>query len=181
MLGNGRLEAMCFDGTKRLCHIRGKLRKKVGMTRAPSVAFSHHHTRTHRGNSVVWRRVSIFSGSRRQRVRGSQSAAWPCVTHPCFVLFSFRSGLTRRTSSWLGWGIIRCVGRSHRLHIRPLMLCCQSLRGHREALTAWITFPKLICVLSVEMLMFLMAKSNRKLLTVGFTRRVLLMGLCRGA
>lgn len=29
MLGNGRLEAMCFDGTKRLCHIRGKLRKKV--------------------------------------------------------------------------------------------------------------------------------------------------------
>ena len=22
MLGNGRLEAMCFDGTKRLCHIR---------------------------------------------------------------------------------------------------------------------------------------------------------------
>ena len=30
MLGNGRLEAMCFDGVKRLCHIRGKLRKKVG-------------------------------------------------------------------------------------------------------------------------------------------------------
>lgn len=29
MLGNGRLEAYCFDGTKRLCHIRGKLRKKV--------------------------------------------------------------------------------------------------------------------------------------------------------
>ena len=29
MLGNGRLEAYCFDGTNRLCHIRGKLRKKV--------------------------------------------------------------------------------------------------------------------------------------------------------
>ncbi|GFS21928.1 eukaryotic translation initiation factor 1A [Elysia marginata] len=29
MLGNGRLEAICFDGVKRLCHIRGKLRKKV--------------------------------------------------------------------------------------------------------------------------------------------------------
>ena len=24
MLGNGRLEAMCFDGSKRLCHIRLK-------------------------------------------------------------------------------------------------------------------------------------------------------------
>jgi translation initiation factor IF-1 len=34
MLGNGRVEAMCFDGTKRLCHIRGKLRKKV---RAPAL------------------------------------------------------------------------------------------------------------------------------------------------
>jgi len=29
MLGNGHLEAQCFDGVKRLCHIRGKLRKKV--------------------------------------------------------------------------------------------------------------------------------------------------------
>ncbi|EPY79170.1 eukaryotic translation initiation factor 1A, Y-chromosomal isoform 1 [Camelus ferus] len=29
MLGNGRLEALCFDGVKMLCHIRGKLRKKV--------------------------------------------------------------------------------------------------------------------------------------------------------
>lgn len=32
MLGNGRLEAMCFDGEKRLAHIRGKLRKKVRPT-----------------------------------------------------------------------------------------------------------------------------------------------------
>jgi translation initiation factor 1A len=29
MLGNGRVEAFCFDGTKRLAHIRGKMRKKV--------------------------------------------------------------------------------------------------------------------------------------------------------
>ena len=29
MLGNGRLEAICFDGCNRLCHIRGKLRKRV--------------------------------------------------------------------------------------------------------------------------------------------------------
>lgn len=29
MLGNGRLTAACFDGQRRLCHIRGKMRKKV--------------------------------------------------------------------------------------------------------------------------------------------------------
>lgn len=29
MLGNGRLEGFCFDGQTRLCHIRGKMRKKV--------------------------------------------------------------------------------------------------------------------------------------------------------
>jgi translation initiation factor 1A len=29
MLGNGRCDVYCFDGIKRLCHIRGKLRKKI--------------------------------------------------------------------------------------------------------------------------------------------------------
>ncbi len=29
MLGNGRLEALCFDGTTRLAHIRGNMRKKI--------------------------------------------------------------------------------------------------------------------------------------------------------
>ncbi len=29
MLGNGRLEAHCFDDVKRLCHIRGKMRKRT--------------------------------------------------------------------------------------------------------------------------------------------------------
>ena len=29
MLGNGRVEVLCIDGVARLCHIRGKLRKKV--------------------------------------------------------------------------------------------------------------------------------------------------------
>ena len=37
MLGNGRLEATCFDGTKRLCHIRGKLRKKVYISHMQSI------------------------------------------------------------------------------------------------------------------------------------------------
>ncbi len=29
MLGNGRLEAYCFDSVKRLCHIRGKIKNRV--------------------------------------------------------------------------------------------------------------------------------------------------------
>merc|ERR1712156_1308628 len=37
MLGNGRLTAMCFDGVKRLCHIRGKLRKKVWIAQSDIV------------------------------------------------------------------------------------------------------------------------------------------------
>jgi translation initiation factor 1A len=40
MLGNGRLEAMCFDGVKRLCHIRGKLRKKVWINQSDIVLVS---------------------------------------------------------------------------------------------------------------------------------------------
>ena len=41
MLGNGRLEAMCFDGVKRLCHIRGKLRKKVKPSPVEKFLFIH--------------------------------------------------------------------------------------------------------------------------------------------
>ena len=37
MLGNGRLEAICFDGVTRLCHIRGKLRKKVWINQSDIV------------------------------------------------------------------------------------------------------------------------------------------------
>lgn len=29
MLGNGKVEVLCFDGEKRTAHIRGKMRKKV--------------------------------------------------------------------------------------------------------------------------------------------------------
>lgn len=31
MLGHGHLEVSCFDGVKRIGHIRGKLRKKVSL------------------------------------------------------------------------------------------------------------------------------------------------------
>ena len=41
MLGNNRLEAFCFDGVKRLCHIRGKMRRRVwiGVLPFPSCPF----------------------------------------------------------------------------------------------------------------------------------------------
>lgn len=44
MLGNGRLEALCFDGSKRLCHIRGKLRKKVEFLYANVGGMCEHTT-----------------------------------------------------------------------------------------------------------------------------------------
>ena len=40
MLGNGRVEAQCFDGTKRLAHIRGKMRKKVWINQGDIVLLS---------------------------------------------------------------------------------------------------------------------------------------------
>merc|ERR1712000_48301 len=40
MLGNGRLEAMCFDGSKRLANIRGKMRKKVWINQGDIILLS---------------------------------------------------------------------------------------------------------------------------------------------
>lgn len=38
MLGNGRCECYCFDGSTRLGHIRGKMRKKVRARRYAATA-----------------------------------------------------------------------------------------------------------------------------------------------
>jgi translation initiation factor 1A len=40
MLGNGRVDAQCFDGVKRLATIRGKLRKKVWINQGDIVLLS---------------------------------------------------------------------------------------------------------------------------------------------
>lgn len=40
MLGNGRIEVSCFDGEKRMGHIRGKLRKKVWMSQGDIILVS---------------------------------------------------------------------------------------------------------------------------------------------
>lgn len=40
MLGNGRLDAQCFDGVRRLAHIRGKMRKKVWVTQGDIILLS---------------------------------------------------------------------------------------------------------------------------------------------
>ena len=40
MLGNGYVEAMCFDGERRIAHIRGKMRKKVWITQGDIVLLS---------------------------------------------------------------------------------------------------------------------------------------------
>jgi initiation factor 1A len=45
MLGNGRVEAFCFnDGQKRICHIRGKMRKKVWVNQVMMIANSRQHS-----------------------------------------------------------------------------------------------------------------------------------------
>ncbi|KAJ1992413.1 Translation initiation factor 1A [Dimargaris cristalligena] len=40
MLGNGYVEAQCFDGIKRIAHIRGKMRKKVWINQGDIVLLS---------------------------------------------------------------------------------------------------------------------------------------------
>jgi len=53
MLGNGRLEAQCFDGTKRLCHIRGKLRKKVWVNQGDIVLVSLREFQDGKGDVIL--------------------------------------------------------------------------------------------------------------------------------
>nr|UXY87336.1 eukaryotic translation initiation factor 1A [Cryptomonas sp.] len=53
MLGNGRCEAYCFDGIKRLCHIRGKLRKKVWINTGDVVLIGLRDFQTRKGDIIL--------------------------------------------------------------------------------------------------------------------------------
>ncbi|KAK6068497.1 translation initiation factor eIF-1A [Seiridium cupressi] len=53
MLGNGRLETLCFDGTKRLGHIRGKLRKKVWINQGDIILLSLRDYQDEKGDVIM--------------------------------------------------------------------------------------------------------------------------------
>ncbi|BFZ56369.1 Translation initiation factor 1A [Savitreella phatthalungensis] len=53
MLGNGRLEAACFDGEKRLAHIRGKLRKKVWINQGDIILLSLRDYQDEKGDVIL--------------------------------------------------------------------------------------------------------------------------------
>ena len=53
MLGNGRLEAMCFDGEKRLAHIRGKMRKKVWINQGDIILLSLREFQDNKADVIV--------------------------------------------------------------------------------------------------------------------------------
>ncbi|KAI1339306.1 hypothetical protein F5Y15DRAFT_383914 [Xylariaceae sp. FL0016] len=53
MLGNGRLEALCFDGQKRLAHIRGKLRKKVWINQGDIILLSLRDYQDEKGDVIL--------------------------------------------------------------------------------------------------------------------------------
>merc|ERR1719221_165526 len=53
MLGNGRCDVSCFDGVKRMCHIRGKMRKKVWCNQGDIVLVSLRDFQDEKGDIIV--------------------------------------------------------------------------------------------------------------------------------
>merc|ERR1711935_1073987 len=53
MLGNGRLEAQCFDGVKRMCHIRGKMRKRVWVCQGDIVLVGLRDYQDEKGDVIL--------------------------------------------------------------------------------------------------------------------------------
>merc|ERR1712003_97264 len=52
MLGNGRCEVQCFDNIKRLCHIRGKMCKKVCVNQGDIVLVSLRDFQDRKGDII---------------------------------------------------------------------------------------------------------------------------------
>ena len=53
MLGNGRCDVYCMDGCKRLCHIRGKMRKKVWVMMGDIVLVSLRDFQDEKGDIIA--------------------------------------------------------------------------------------------------------------------------------
>ncbi|KKA31217.1 hypothetical protein TD95_000814 [Thielaviopsis punctulata] len=53
MLGNGRLEAQCFDGQKRLANIRGTMRKKVWINQGDIILLSLRDYQDSKGDVIL--------------------------------------------------------------------------------------------------------------------------------
>ncbi|XP_037653725.1 eukaryotic translation initiation factor 1A, X-chromosomal-like [Choloepus didactylus] len=53
MSGNGQLEAMCFDGVKSLCHIRGKLRKKFWINTSDIILVGLHEYQDNKADLIL--------------------------------------------------------------------------------------------------------------------------------
>lgn len=53
MLGNGRCETYCFDGVKRLCHIRGKMRKKIWINVGDIVLIGIREFQNQKGDIIL--------------------------------------------------------------------------------------------------------------------------------
>jgi len=53
MLGNGRCDVQCCDGTKRMCHIRGKMRKKVWVNQGDIVLVSLRDFQDEKGDIII--------------------------------------------------------------------------------------------------------------------------------
>ncbi|CAC27012.1 eukaryotic translation initiation factor 1A [Guillardia theta] len=52
MLGNGRCDTYCFDGIRRLCHIRGKMRKKVWINTGDIVLVALRDFQNNKGDII---------------------------------------------------------------------------------------------------------------------------------
>eukprot|EP01070_Trichotokara_eunicae_P007977 Trichotokara_eunicae@DN5598_c0_g1_i3.p1 len=53
MGGHGRLEAYCFDGKKRLCHIRGTIRKRMWIQMGDIILISVRDFQEEKGDVIL--------------------------------------------------------------------------------------------------------------------------------
>jgi hypothetical protein len=117
MLGNGQLEAKCFDGKTRMCHIRGKMKKKVWVNQGDIILLS---LRDFQASIFLQTCLRIVPFSNDLCVFGR------CMNDRLFVVprlcprsffslpFVGNSLLTRLAFASLGW----TSGRDHEIHSR---------------------------------------------------------------
>lgn len=96
MLGNGRLEALCFDGEKRLAHIRGKLRKKVWINQGDIILLSLRDYQDEKGDVIL---KYSADEARSLKAYGELPESAKINETDTYVMFFFRRCCSRRKAA----------------------------------------------------------------------------------
>ena len=141
MLGNGHVEVLCIDGKIRVCHIRGKLRKKVWINNGDIILLGLRDYEDGKGDIIL---KYTPDEARNLKTYGELPEASTCGAS--FFCISLPASLSHAIAH------LQRKSTSPRMRARRTTTLCS---------TTWTTTKRTMCVLCIACVVPLMSELTR--------------------